>query len=84
MTEIAVLQVSIKDAAAALSVCTQTIYRMRADGQIKIVKTRGRSFVPVSELKRLAAGGTQPDERTPGRTPRKRRVKKRLLYPMVR
>lgn len=77
------LQVSIKEAAAALGVCTQTIYRMRAADEIKIVKLRGRSFVPMRELERLSSDGTRPAERTPGRTPRNRRVKKRLLYPLV-
>jgi excisionase family DNA binding protein len=83
MGEIPRMQVSIPEAAEALGVCTQTIYRMRADGQIKITKTRGRSFVPMSELERLVSGGTQPTGRTPGRTPVNRRVKKRLLIPMV-
>lgn len=75
------LVASIKEAAAALDVSTQTVYRMRAAGEIQIVKIRGRSGVPIAELQRLAAAGTQPAEGTPVRTPRKRRVKKVYLFP---
>lgn len=75
------LLASIKEAAAALDVSTQTLYRMRAAGEIRIVKIRGRSGVPIAELQRLASAGTQPAEGTPVRTPRKRRVKKVYLFP---
>jgi len=48
------LQVPVKEAARLLGFCRQTLYRMRADGQIAFRKMRGRVMVPMSEIKRLA------------------------------
>lgn len=78
------LQVPVKEAARLLGFCRQTLYRMRADGQIAFRKMRGRVMVPMSEIKRLA--GAVPEQATnsepivPKDRP-KRRPKKMKLFP---
>lgn len=53
------IHVSIREACEILSVSSQTIYRMRRDGDLRLTKIRRRTFVPISEIERLkAAGGT--------------------------
>jgi len=47
-----VLLVPVSEAAAALNVCRHTLYRMRNAEQIRFVKLRGKTLVPVSELER--------------------------------
>ena len=38
-----------------LSVCRQTLYKMRKDKQIAFGRLRGRAMVPMSEMKRVHA-----------------------------
>lgn len=50
---------SVKDACEILGISTQTIYRMRRDGELHLTKIRSRTFVPVSEIERIKAAGVQ-------------------------
>lgn len=78
------LLVPIKEAARLLGFSRQTLYRMREDGQIAFRKLRGRTMVPMSEIKRLAAAEpaapSVSDQPTQALEP-KRRPKKVKLYP---
>lgn len=78
------LQVPIREAARLLGFCRQTLYRMRADGQIAFRKMRGRVMVPMSEIKRLAVAvseqTTNSEPIVPEELP-KRRPKKVKLFP---
>lgn len=47
------LQVSVSEACRLMGVCKQTLYRMKAAGQITLNKTRGRTHVPMHEIRRL-------------------------------
>lgn len=47
------LQVSVSEACRLMGVCKQTLYRMKAAGQITLNKTRGRTHVPMYEIRRL-------------------------------
>lgn len=77
-----VLLVPVSEAAAALNVCRHTLYRMRNAEQIRFVKLRGKTLVPVSELERLS-GGKQEPELEPVEEPKKARPKKIKLIPRV-
>lgn len=83
------LQVSLSDACLMLGVHRSTLYRMRADGHLRLNKIRGRTFVPTSELERLCGGAALAPEPPPPVPPR--RVKEtpahfgdRLLHPTSR
>ena len=47
----------IPDACAALGVSRSTIYKLEAQGKIKLVRIAGRTVVPESEIDRLARQG---------------------------
>lgn len=49
------LQVPIKEAARLLGVCRETLYRMRKDQEIRFGRLRGRTLVPMAEIKRVHA-----------------------------
>jgi excisionase family DNA binding protein len=49
------LQVPVKEAARLLSMCRATLYRMHKDGELTFNKVRGRTFVRMSELERVAS-----------------------------
>lgn len=76
------LQVSVQEAARLLSVCRQTLYRMQQEGQIVFRKTRGRTMVPMSEVRRIS-GVTEQSVVAPVVEPRKLRIKKRKLFPIL-
>lgn len=92
MTAYQPFHVSIKDAAAILGVCRQTLYRMHRAGELKLSKVRRRTFVPVAELERIRVASQEPrsdDDKLdrvgePVGEPVSRRPAKRKLYPMVR
>ena len=50
----------IPDACAALGVGKSTIYKLAAEGKVKLVRIAGRTVVPESEIVRLAAGQPIP------------------------
>lgn len=53
--------VPIARAAIMLGFCRQTLYRMEKDKQIIMRRPRGRTMVPMSEIKRIAAGEPMHD-----------------------
>lgn len=84
------LQVPLNRAAFLLGVCRQTLYRMRKDNEIVFGRMRGRTMVPMSEVKRVhALLYPQPDNITretvgePVEEPKKARPKKIKLYPQL-
>jgi len=80
------IQVPIKTAARMLGFSRQTLYKMRAEGQIKFGCMRSRAMVPMEEIKRLHATlypATQDDVGEPVREPPKPRVKKTKLIPRL-
>ena len=78
------LQVSVAEAAHALGVCRGTLYKMKAEGQIAFTKVRGRTLVPVSELKRISDVATRVSVGEAVVEPRKLIIKKRKLFPKLR
>jgi excisionase family DNA binding protein len=48
----------IADACAALGISRSTLYKLAAQGKVKLVKISGRSVVPEIEIDRLASGGS--------------------------
>jgi excisionase family DNA binding protein len=80
------LQVPIKEAARLLGVCRETLYRMRKDQEIRFGRLRGRTLVPMAEIKRVHAQ-LYPHADTitqqPVEEPKKCRPKKMKLYPHV-
>lgn len=77
------MAVSIPEACRRLGGChASTIYRMRMKNQIVLVKLRGRTLVPVSEIARIL-GGTQVAVVGPVREPKKLMFLKRKLFPKV-
>lgn len=84
MTAYQPFHVSIKDAAQILGVSPKTIYRMRRDGELKLSKLRGRTFVPIAELDRLRDTSLLQIVGEPVRDPEIRRPKKRKLFPRDR
>jgi hypothetical protein len=90
VSEFEPLQVPIRTAARMLGCCRQTLYKMRADKQIVFGRMRGRTMVPMAEIKRVHALIYPPaPEVTPEPVvepvgePKKERIKKRLLIPQV-
>lgn len=84
------LQVPLKRAAELLGCCRQTLYRMRKDNEIFFGRMRGRTMVPLAEVKRVhALLYPQPDTITqeavgePVGEPKKARPKKVKLFPQV-
>lgn len=84
------LQVPISHAAHLLGVCRRTLYRMRADNEIRFGRLRGRTLVPMSEIKRVHAqlypGSdiiTHDNVGEPVGEPKKCRPKKTKLYPRL-
>ena len=87
--------VTIAEAAELLRVHRSTIWRMQRDGQIVVIKIRGKRVVPIAEIERLLAGGdgarsprtsepVDPDPvGVPVGTPVPPRIEKRRLYPRV-
>jgi hypothetical protein len=70
-----------------LGCCRQTLYKMRADKQIVFGKMRGRTMVPMAEIKRVHAliypAATPEPVVEPVGEPKKERIKKRQLIPQV-
>jgi hypothetical protein len=87
MSDLEPLQVPIKTAARMLGCCRQTLYKMRADKQIVFGRMRGRTMVPMAEIKRVHAliypPATPEPVVEPVGEPKKERVKKRQLIPQV-
>ncbi len=77
------LQVSVSEACRLMGVCKQTLYRMKAAGQITLNKTRGRTHVPMHEINRIVGVPTQATVVEPVVEPKKLKVKKRKLFPRV-
>jgi excisionase family DNA binding protein len=82
------LQVPIKTAAHLLGCCRQTLYKMRSDGQIAFGRMRGRTMVPMAEIRRVnallypAVKEACPEPvGVPVGTPKKTRMKKTQLFP---
>ncbi len=48
----------VPDACHALGIGRSTIYKLAAEGKIKLVHIAGRTVVPESEIARLAVDGT--------------------------
>jgi len=72
--------VPIKRAATMLGFCRATLYRMEKDKQLVMRRPRGRTMVPMSEIKRIADG--EPMQTVVGEPvgePPKARPKKRQL-----
>jgi hypothetical protein len=90
VSELEPLQVPIRTAARMLGCCRQTLYKMRADKQIVFGKMRGRTMVPMAEIKRVhaliyptAPAATPEPVAVPVGEPKKERIKKRQLIPQV-
>lgn len=83
MNDMQPLQVSVSEACRLMGVCKQTLYRMKAAGQITLNKTRGRTHVPMYEINRIVGMPTQMTVAEPVAVPKKLRVKKRKLFPKV-
>jgi excisionase family DNA binding protein len=49
---------SINDGARRIGVGRTTIYKLAAEGKIRLVKVAGRTLIPDEELVRLIKGGT--------------------------
>jgi excisionase family DNA binding protein len=47
----------VLDACSALGISRATIYKLAAQGKIRLVKIGGRTVVPESEIDRLASEG---------------------------
>jgi len=84
------LQVPISQAAFMLGVCRRTLYRMRDDKEIFFGRMRGRTMVPMAEVRRVHAllypgpqGGTLATVGGPVGEPKKARPKKTKLYPQL-
>lgn len=84
------LQVPINRAAYLLGVCRRTLYRMRQDNEIHFGRLRGRTMVPMAEIRRVHAQlypGTDNITRMsvgePVGEPRKCRPKKIKLNPQL-
>ncbi|WP_158412870.1 helix-turn-helix domain-containing protein [Hyphomicrobium nitrativorans] len=78
------LLVTLNRAATLLGVCRQTLYRMSSAGEITFRKIRGRTLVPMAEVRRLvgeAATKAGPAEEPKLADPPKRRPKKVKLIP---
>jgi len=45
------------DACSALGISRATLYKLAAQGKIRLVKIAGRTVVPETEIDRLASGG---------------------------
>lgn len=72
--------VPIKRAAVMLGFCRQTLYRMEKANELIIRRPNTRAMVPMSEIKRIAAGEPmQPPVGEPVGEPKFARVKKRQL-----
>ena len=50
----------IKDACTALGVGKSTLYKLRSEGKLQMVRIAGRTLVPESEIDRLASGRAVP------------------------
>ena len=49
----------IVDACRALGVGCSTIYKLAAEGKLRLVRIGGRTVVPASEIERLANEGSE-------------------------
>lgn len=49
----------IVDACRALGVGRSTIYKLAAEGKLRLVRIGGRTVVPASEIERLANEGSE-------------------------
>lgn len=58
-TELQRALLSVPEAARTLGVSLRTMWRLIAAGEIRAVRLRGRTLIPVSELGRIAAGTTR-------------------------
>jgi excisionase family DNA binding protein len=47
----------VLDACSALGISRATLYKLAAQGKIRLVKIAGRTVVPETEIDRLASGG---------------------------
>jgi hypothetical protein len=78
------LNVSLKRASKLLGLSIRTLYRMEEENQIIFKRRRGRTLVPMSEIKRVDEGRPMLDAvGEPVGEPPKPRVKKIQLYPQV-
>lgn len=73
------LQVSIKEAIRLIGLSRSTLYRMDDSGEIKFNRVRGRTMIPMDELERVSTLSVGE----PVGEPKKRRMKKRKLIPIV-
>lgn len=83
---VAPLQVPLNEAARLLSYSRSTLYRMEAAGEIAFRRHRGRTYVLMSEVRRLIGGESEAKRDTVGEPvgePKIRRVKKVVLFPHV-
>jgi len=64
-------------------VSRRTVYNMREAGELWFAKLRGRTFVPIAELDRIAARQAGDPVWEPVGEPAKRRPKKRQLHPRL-
>ena len=62
----------IKDACRALGVGKSTLYKLRSEGKLRMVRIAGRTLVPESEIDRLASNGTYAQ--SPSQSPRLTRI----------
>jgi excisionase family DNA binding protein len=47
----------VTEAATLLGVSRATVYKLAADGRIRLVKIGGRTLIPASEIERVAEAG---------------------------
>ncbi len=82
MSDTQPLLVPLNEACTMLGLCRQTLYRMEKDNEIRFVRIRGRTLVPMSEMKRLSEPAPILDPvGVPERLHEKARPRKRKLYP---
>jgi excisionase family DNA binding protein len=56
--------VSLREARKYLGgISPQTLYRLVADGDLRLVKLRRRSFIRIADLERLVAASTRQEHR---------------------
>jgi excisionase family DNA binding protein len=86
MSELEPLLVPLNDACTLLGLCRQTLYRMEKGKEIRFVRIRGRTLVPMSEVKRVAECQMEAPVEPVGDPVEDRKtapIKKIQLFPMV-
>jgi excisionase family DNA binding protein len=74
---------TVPEACALLKISRPTLYRMRRDGLLRIVKVVSLSRVPKSDIDRIAGAYQEPVGGLVGDLPKPRPKKIKLLQPVA-